>query len=557
MVPVGPPQARSTPRRPTQVRARVAAPQPRPPVEDTQRRNVARGQAAVPKPEALKDIQQSEKQRLEQDAELRLSIFEESGGRFRLTGRRIGSGGMATLWEAEDFVNGGLVTIKTPHDKKDFEAFRQQECPVWERVGKELADQPYLPTVYEVNTNEKRPFVAMELVENDSLVEDDSLGKEKTRTLQDELRREQSYQVRENGKLVTKTRMVPQAMPEQRALLVAMRLTEAMRALHSVGIAHNDFKPGNVVMGKDDRPVIVDFGISIMLNSKDFHAHQPEGQLLGTPAFVGREQIFQAKHLAEEERPSSDPFQQAVDRDKTALGFTLYEMFNGERHPMHIRDGAGTTAQQTVFQGSYGMNNLERQKLDPEKFDMAVFADDVARSLSGKIPSQRASLEDVAYRLWELQSVYDPHPGKHRSIGTITDEEREAGWAARQKFLKASVPRRAYNLPEGPIKTPEQRKEYVERHAARDLNEPTSQQFVGRARVRQPELTPEEKQDYLIQSSDTVAHENHRAEPEAEEGRYRHAEDNAFRAFQAAAADESTPVPTTDPRRKKAPQLGL
>ncbi len=102
-------------------------------------------------------------------------------------------------------------------------------------------------------------------------------------------------------------------------------VAEAVHYAHSQGVLHRDLKPGNILVGPDDRPRIADFGLA---KATDAAAGSTvTGETLGTPAFLPPEQVsFQ--------RGAVGPFS-----DVYALGGVLYHALTG-RPPF----AAGSTA---------------------------------------------------------------------------------------------------------------------------------------------------------------------------------------------------------------------
>ncbi len=103
-------------------------------------------------------------------------------------------------------------------------------------------------------------------------------------------------------------------MPLWQALLVAIRLTDALAEVHRRGIIHRDLKPENVLLAGHRLPMLTDFGLAKSAQSR---ARTLEGVILGTPAYIAPEQL---------EREES-----TVASDQYSLGLILYEMLTGRR----------------------------------------------------------------------------------------------------------------------------------------------------------------------------------------------------------------------------------
>jgi tetratricopeptide (TPR) repeat protein/TolB-like protein/tRNA A-37 threonylcarbamoyl transferase component Bud32 len=103
--------------------------------------------------------------------------------------------------------------------------------------------------------------------------------------------------------------------PLERSLNIAKQLCEALDAAHSEGVVHRDFKPQNVLVGKDDHAYISDFGLATSFETAKMGMTRT-GALVGTPRYMSPEQV--------EGKP--------VDSraDIYAFGLVFYEMTAGE-----------------------------------------------------------------------------------------------------------------------------------------------------------------------------------------------------------------------------------
>jgi eukaryotic-like serine/threonine-protein kinase len=218
-------------------------------------------------------------------------------GRYRLV-RPVGRGGMGAVWHAHDTLLGRDVAIKEiwlpsagdepvdPADPLIRRALREAQAAARLR-------HPGIVTVYDVVTDEGRPWIVMELINGRSLAE----------------------AIQEHGLLT-----------EQRTAEIGLQVLDALRAAHREGIAHRDVKPANILLDAADRVVLTDFGIAAV---DDATALTATGQMVGSPAYLAPERI------------NGQPATAASDL--WALGVTLYTTVTG-RSPFQREDTQTTFA---------------------------------------------------------------------------------------------------------------------------------------------------------------------------------------------------------------------
>ena len=218
----------------------------------------------------------------EEDADV-LVLNEKRVGRYLLLDP-LGGGAMGEVWRAEDPDIGRAVAVKILDIPRSLEPRRRQE---WEqrfvveaRAAGSLA-HPGIAAIYDVGkTDEGRPFIVMEYVEGrglDAIIESE------------------------------------ERLPVETVLEWGAQIAEALDEAHRRGVVHRDVKPGNILVGADGRPRLVDFGIAQIEQSEVTR----DGTFLGTPAFTSPEQF-----RGETADGRSDIF---------ALGAVLYALLAGAR----------------------------------------------------------------------------------------------------------------------------------------------------------------------------------------------------------------------------------
>ena len=205
----------------------------------------------------------------------------------------LGAGGMGEVYRARDSKLGRDVAIKVLPEGV---AQDPERLARFQREARSLAalNHPGIVTIYAVEEAADTRFLAMELVEGESL----------------------------------DTAIAPGGFPLPRFFDVAIPLADALSAAHERGIVHRDLKPANVMITREGRVKVLDFGLAKLEladsgpNATDIETASRadltgEGKIFGTVAYMSPEQARGGKIDAR-----SDVF---------SLGVVLYQMLTGER----------------------------------------------------------------------------------------------------------------------------------------------------------------------------------------------------------------------------------
>jgi WD40 repeat protein len=201
-------------------------------------------------------------------------------GRYRVK-RELGRGAFGVVYHGDDPVLKREVAIKLQSRSK---AEGDPAAMLAEARAAARLRHPNIVAVHEVDMHEGRPFVVSELILGPTLAE----------------------------------RMEEGEIDQREAATLVRDLARGLAHAHQQGLVHRDVKPGNVLLGEDDRPQLTDFGLAVDRRDED-QAREQAYSRSGTPAYLAPEQ---AGIGGVSVGPAADQY---------ALGVTLFEMLTGER----------------------------------------------------------------------------------------------------------------------------------------------------------------------------------------------------------------------------------
>ena len=207
--------------------------------------------------------------------------------------RLLGEGGMGRVYLARDTTLGRRVALKVLSPQIFGTAGALDDFLREARITARFS-HPHIVGIYAVGEHQGEPYLALEYLEGQTLQE----------------------------------RIAEGAVGPREAARVGIAVAEALREAHAIGVLHRDLKPSNILIPRDGRPRVVDFGLARATQAGQVpRAREGSGggageSWEGSPLYMSPEQWLGAA-----DTPATDIW---------SLGLILHELATG-RHPMQGR----------------------------------------------------------------------------------------------------------------------------------------------------------------------------------------------------------------------------
>lgn len=279
-------------------------------------------------------------------------------GHYRIIDR-LGAGAMGEVYRASDTRLGRSVALKFLHSARQADETLRARM-LREARAASVLQSPHTAAIYDIGEHEGAIFIAMELVEGETL----------------------------SAKVAGGALAVPESVA------IGMQIAEALEEAHARGVLHRDIKSANVMVDDRGRVKVLDFGLAKFLEDTEDGGvdgrtqtrglETGTGLVLGTIAYMSPEQAL-GRHLD-------------FRSDLFSLGVVLYELLAGRR----------------PFDGETAAEVLD-QLLNHEPPALARFNPHVPPRLDAVV--LKALAKDPSYRYHSARELYIDLHGVHGAEG--------------------------------------------------------------------------------------------------------------------------------------------
>jgi predicted ATPase len=297
----------------------------------------------------------------------------------------LGAGGMGEVYRARDSRLDRSVAIKILPAEFSASSNQLHRFEQEARAASAL-NHPNIVTIYELGQDGSGHYMAMELVEGDTL----------------------------------RALLASDVLPMRKAIEIGVQIAAGLTKAHEVGITHRDLKPENLIVSHDGFVKIIDFGLA-NLSSPDHEGSDlnttsltPAGAILGTVGYMSPEQV--------------DGRRLDFRSDQFFFGLVLYEMMTGR--PAFQKDTAAETMVAILREQAEPIAGQNREA--PAPLCWAI-----ERCLAKDPDKRYASTRDLALELAAIRDRFSEKPIKQMESHLTNLPVQRTGFVGRQKEIVA------------------------------------------------------------------------------------------------------------------------
>src|SRR5215831_10191063 len=222
---------------------------------------------------------------------------------------KLGGGGMGVVYKAEDTKLRRLVALKflpeaSLRDPQALERFRR------EAYAASALNHPNICTIYDIDEAGGQPFIAMELLEGQTLRQ--RLENTKLENGKSKLAPDPNFEFRVSN--FASQGRVP--LPTDQLMDLAIQVADGLEAAHSKGITHRDIKPANIFITTRGQAKILDFGLAKLSPTNSPRPLGGDGALQGRSGQAERE----SKPVSPHDTPTASLDSEALTSPGMAMG---------------------------------------------------------------------------------------------------------------------------------------------------------------------------------------------------------------------------------------------
>ncbi len=304
--------------------------------------------------------------------------------------KKIGSGGMGVVYEAEDInLHRHVATKFLPEnlyrDEVALERFEREA-----RMAS-LLNHPNICAVYEIEEDEGKPFLVMELLEGEDL----------------------------------RQRMNGSPIEFDQVLEIGIQVADALEAAHAEGVVHRDIKPANIFLNKRGQVRLMDFGLA-KLGTRE--ASGENGDAPTKEALTKTDVIPGTAPYMSPEQVRGDPLDGRSDI--FSLGVVLYELATGHK-PFAERSSYLTVD-----------SILHDKPISPLKWNPKLPPDVepvLGRALEKKRDKRYPSATDLRDDLQQLKRVSGPDATASKMRNVFAGSRTFRWWSPKHIYLQLAL----------------------------------------------------------------------------------------------------------------------